>query len=261
MTAVPGQPAISVRDISKSYDTARREPIRAVQSVTFDVRNGEFLSVVGHSGCGKSTLLKIISGLLAPTSGTVEVLGKKVESPLRNVGFVFQNPLLMPWRTVAQNVNLPLELLGLRSEDYSRKAGELMQTVKLEGFEQLFPRELSGGMQQRAAIARALINDPPILLMDEPFGSLDELTREEMSIELLRVSEEMKKTVVFVTHSVPEAVLLGDRVVVLSPRPSTIALDLPIDIPRPRDSSIRSNEKYLKYCESIRRSLGLLWAK
>jgi NitT/TauT family transport system ATP-binding protein len=253
--------AILALDISKSFNTSRGDSIEAIQSVTFEVHEGEFLSIVGHSGCGKSTLLKIISGLVAPTSGSMTVFGKTVTSPLGNVGFVFQNPLLMPWRTALENLMLPVELLNLDDKEYHARATRLIETVGLEGFEELYPRELSGGMQQRVALARALINDPPILLMDEPFGSLDELTREEMAIELLRVTEEMKKTVVFVTHSVSEAVLLGDRVLVLSPRPSTVVKDLRISTPRPRDSSMRTSVQYLDYCESVRTSLGLVWAK
>jgi NitT/TauT family transport system ATP-binding protein len=248
---------VTVRDISKSYATSRRGRLVAIEQVSLEVSEGEFVSIIGHSGCGKTTLLKIIAGLVRPTEGTVYAEGHEVKSPLRDIGIVFQNPMLMPWRTVMANVLLPIELLGRRTDEYRERALELLRILGLDGFHELYPRELSGGMQQRAAIARALIHDPAILLLDEPFGSLDELTREQMGIELLRMTEKMRKTVVFVTHSVPEAVMLADRVVVLSPRPATVKMDLEISNPRPRDGSIRTDAAYIGYCETVRRALGV----
>jgi len=252
---------ISLSDVSKTYPTSRGGSVEALKSVRLEVSEGEFVSIVGKSGCGKTTLLKIIAGLVPPSGGSVRVSGQVVASPLKSVGFVFQDPLLMPWRTALQNVLLPVELTKGDPRRYEGRALELMARAGLSGFERMRPRELSGGMQQRVGIARALILDPSILLMDEPFGSLDELTREEMSLELLRTIRTMNKTVVFVTHSVSEAVLLSDRVVVLSPRPATIQLDMWVEYQGPRDASIRSNGDYIEYCERVRTSLGLSASK
>lgn len=249
------QPAISLQGVSKTYRTSKGEAVEAVRSVSLEVREGEFVCMVGHSGCGKTTLLRIISGLTTPTKGEVTVLGERVSEPSSRVGLVFQNPTLMPWRRVWDNVLLPAELLGRDRADSEERARGLLETVGLTGFENVYPRELSGGMQQRVSLARALVHDPPILLMDEPFGSLDELTREEMAVELLRITQAVHKTVVFVTHSLSEAVLLGDRVIVLSPRPSTIWLDLEVDAPRPRDASFMSDPSFLAQCTRVRQAL------
>ena len=254
------KPMVSIRDVSKTYATSQGDDLLALERVSLEVSEGEFISLIGHSGCGKTTLVKIIAGLVPPTGGEVVVAQKEVTAPLRDVGIVFQHPLLMPWRTVLGNVLLPIELLGMDIVRYRRRALDLLDSLGLANFQNLYPRELSGGMQQRAAIARALIHDPPLLLLDEPFGALDELTREGMAIELLRATENLRKTVVFVTHSVPEAVLLSDRVVVLSPRPATVKLELQISIPRPRVASIRTNDRYLAYCETLRRALGIVIA-
>lgn len=247
---------MSAEGISKVFDTASGERVQAIEEVSLKVERGEFVSVVGHSGCGKTTLLKIISGLVAPTTGTVSVLGGRVSAPLTSVGHVFQNPLLMEWRDSLRNILLPVELMGKGGQGFERRAAELMKSLKLEGFEKMYPRELSQGMQQRVSIARALIHDPSVVLMDEPFGALDELTREEMGVELLQSKEIAGKTTLFVTHSVPEAVLLGDRVVVLSPRPSRVVLDLRVDIPRPRTAAVRGDAKFTAYCEEVRSSLA-----
>lgn len=249
--------AIEVRNVSKTYKPSTGKPVLAIQDVSFTVRRGEFLSIVGRSGCGKSTLLKMVAGLLPISSGSVRVFGTEVTKPLGGVGFVFQHALLLPWRSTLDNVLLPAELIGESPEKYRARAEDLISTVGLEGFEKSLPRGLSTGMQQRVAIARALLLDPDILLMDEPFAALDELTREEMSSELLRVSQEMGKTVLFVTHSVPEAVMMGDRVVLLSERPSVVKLDLAIKLPRPRFDSMRTSEDYLRYCEEVRSALGV----
>jgi NitT/TauT family transport system ATP-binding protein len=247
--------AIQVLNLRKTYRAPSGRTVDAIGDVSFSANEGEFVSIVGRSGCGKSTLLKIVAGLLDSSSGVVRVFGSEVRSPLDNVGFVFQHPLLLPWRSALDNILLPSELVGKNRDDFRARALELISTVGLDGFEKAHPRGLSIGMQQRVAIARALILDPPILLMDEPFASLDELTREEMSEELLRVAQAMRKTVLFVTHSIPEAVMMGDRVVLLSERPSTVQLDLKIDLARPRDDSVRTSEAYVRYCETIRSEL------
>ena len=253
----PGSPVINIDGISKVFMTSRRGKLQAIESASFSVAKGEFVSIVGHSGCGKTTLLKIAAGLLEPTAGSVRIMGRRVDSPVSSVGYVYQSPLLMPWRSVLDNILLPVELLRRRREEYAGRAYALVRTVGLSGFERLYPRELSGGMQHRVSLARALILDPEILLMDEPFGSLDELTREEISGELLKITERLGKTVLFVTHSVPEAVMLGDRVLVLSVRPSKVLDDLKIDIPRPRTPGIRSDPRLTEYCRRIRGLLGL----
>lgn len=222
-----------------------------------DVREGEFVSIVGRSGCGKTTLLKIIAGLLAPTRGSAKVLGAEVTGPLGSVGVVFQNPLLMPWRSVKGNVMLPAELTGRDTRSLEARARDLLRLAGLSGFEALRPRELSGGLQQRVSLVRAILLDPGILLMDEPFGSLDELTREEMAMDLLRITQALKKTTVFVTHSVTEAVMLSDRVVVLTPRPSTIRATIPIGLPRPRSPGLRSSPDFQVYCDKIRSAIGV----
>jgi NitT/TauT family transport system ATP-binding protein len=248
---------VSVSSVSKEFRSSKGDRIQAIKEISLHVSKGEFVSIVGHSGCGKTTLLKIVAGLLRPTSGSVTVDGKLVSKPLTEVGMVFQHPLLMPWRTVIANVKLPAELLGRDTPDQTRRAEDLLSTFGLSSFGHLYPKELSGGMQQRAALARALVHDPSLLLLDEPFGPLDELTREEMGIELARTTESLKKTVLFVTHSVPEAVLLSDRVIVLSPRPSTSRMELPIPLGRPRRPSVRSDPEYLRCCETLRRALGV----
>ena len=192
------------------------------------------MTLVGRSGCGKSTLLRIVAGLIAPSSGTVAIAGRGVSGARRDVSLVFQRPALLPWRNVIDNVLLPVEILRLPKRDYRPVAADLLALVGLEGFERRYPYELSGGMQQRVALCRALIQDPQVLLMDEPFAALDALTREEMSLELQRIWSEHKKTIVFVTHSIQEAVLLADRVVAMSPRPGRIVRTVDVRLPRPR---------------------------
>ena len=251
------QPAISLNNVSKEFRSSSGRTLPVLSQVSLDVQPGEFLSIIGHSGCGKTTTLRIISGLLRPTSGEALVDGKRVAKPVNDVGIVFQTPLLMPWLNTLKNVLLPIDLLGKDPRQHAAHARELLRVVGLAGMEDLYPRELSGGMQQRVAIARALIHEPSILLMDEPFGSLDELTREEMAMQLLEITEKLKKTVVFVTHSIQEAVLLSDRVVVLSPRPSTVKTDLKISLPRPRSISLTTEREYLQLCQVLRASLGL----
>lgn len=248
---------IEVAKISKTYAGGSERSVMAIQDLSFDVREGELVSIVGRSGCGKSTLLKIVAGLLQPSSGSVRVFGVEVDAPLKNVGFVFQHPHLLPWRSTIDNILLPAELIGQPKERFMKRGSELVSIIGLTGFENTLPKGLSIGMQQRVAIARALLLDPPILLMDEPFAALDELTKEEMSSELLRVAQRVGKTVLFVTHNISEAVMMGDRVLLLSPRPATLSLDVEIRIPRPRYDDVRTSEAFIQYCEEIRAALGL----
>jgi len=223
-------------------------PVEALSGISLTVAPGEFVSVVGPSGCGKSTLLRIIAGLRPATSGTVTVNGAEVARPIANVGMVFQAPVLLKWRTILDNVLLPVELAGLSAASYRQRALELLRLVGLGDFAMKRPNELSGGMQQRAAICRALLLDPPLLLMDEPFGALDAMTRDDMNLELLRIWGEgpgcvaPRKTILFVTHSIQEAVLLSDRVVVMSARPGRIAAVQDIGLPRPRTIETRASE-------------------
>jgi NitT/TauT family transport system ATP-binding protein len=251
-------PIIRLRDVSKVYRSSDGATLTALQGITLAIPAGEFVSVVGPSGCGKSTLLRMIAGLDAPSAGEVAVGGTPVLAPIPSVGIVFQDPLLMPWRTVLDNVMVPLEILRRGGAGERGLALELLALVGLEGFERRYPRELSGGMQQRAAIARALVHNPPLLLMDEPFGALDEITREQMGRELLRIWEETGKTIVFITHSIAESVFLSDRVVVMSPRPGVIRADVIVELPRPRVAKVRASPRYVDYCQEIRAQLGLI---
>ncbi len=209
-------------------------PVEALSEISLDAAQEEFVSVLGPSGCGKSTLLRLIAGLIAPTSGEVFVHGKQVDGPNPEVGIVFQSPVLLPWRTVLGNIELQVEVRGLDRAIYREKARELLRLVGLEGFEGSYPYQLSGGMQQRVSLCRALIHNPPLLLMDEPFGALDALTREQMNLELQRVWMETKKTVLFITHSIAEAVFLSDRVAIVTPRPGRIRTIISVSLERPR---------------------------
>jgi NitT/TauT family transport system ATP-binding protein len=206
----------------------------ALAEISFEVYQGELICFVGPSGCGKSTLLRVLGGLLEPTHGCVHLRGRPCDGPCDDIGIVFQKPNLMPWRTALRNITLPLELEGEDKEVARREAVELIHLMGLAGFAQSFPSQLSGGMAQRVSIARALVHDPEILLLDEPFGALDALTRERMNLELLHIWETRDKTVIMVTHNIQEAILLADRVLVLSPRPGRITADIPITLPRPR---------------------------
>ena len=228
---------ITVNAVSKVFEDASGDTggaVEAIRKVDFRVRSGEFVSLLGPSGCGKSTLLDIVGGLEHPTSGEVIIEGQRVEEPHPKVAMVFQLMSVFPWRTAIQNVGFGLELKGVQEKARKEKAHEVIQLVGLEGFEDKYPSQLSGGMNQRLAIARALAIDPDILLMDEPFGSLDEQTRFLMGLELLRIWEETKKTILFVTHSIAEAIQLSDRVLVMSARPSVIRKEILIPLPRPR---------------------------
>jgi NitT/TauT family transport system ATP-binding protein len=238
--------------VRKAYPLPGKAPLLAVDQLTFAVREQEFTSILGPSGCGKSTLLKMTAGIMPVTGGRVSVNGRPVTEPVSNIGMVFQNPVLVKWRSVLDNVLLPIEILHRPRREYVQPALDLIRLVGLHGFEDRLPVELSGGMQQRVSICRALITDPPLLLMDEPFGALDALTREDMNLELLRIWEARKKTVLFVTHSIPEAVFLSDKVIVLSPRPSRVARIFDIALARPRDPAVWYTKEFGEHCEAIR---------
>ena len=248
---------IDYENLHKVYNSGK-DKVVALEEVSFSVAEAEFVTVVGRSGCGKSTLLKITAGLLSSTAGSVRVAGAPVLGPLTNIGIVFQSPVLLAWRRALDNVLLQIESRKLNVEHYREKALQLLELSGLKGFEYKYPNELSGGMQQRVSISRALIHDPPLLLMDEPFGALDAITRDEMNIELLRIWHGAKKTVLFITHSIPEAVFLGDRVVVMTPRPGKVAEIINIDLPRPRTTTIRDETQFTSYVKQIRKSLGVL---
>lgn len=229
--------AIRVNNLSLTF-ADKNGGLRALQNVSFDVARQEFVCILGPSGSGKTTLLRVIAGLLKPTRG--EIMFEDTPEALHppRVGLVFQQANLMPWRTALENIILPLELVGIPSEQARPRAEELIAQVGLQGFENSWPRDLSGGMAQRVAIARSLIQDPDLLLLDEPFGSLDALTREKMGAELLQLWQARRKTVIMVTHSISEALLLSDRVLVLSSRPGTVVMDLPVLLPRPRNPEV-----------------------
>ena len=232
------------------------EGLHVLSDISFSVDVEEFVCVLGPSGSGKSTLLRILAGLLPPTHGEVFYSGERLNGPRREIGFVFQKANLMPWRTVLENITLPLELQQVPSGQAQAQAQELVNLVGLEGFEETLPRDLSGGMAQRVAIARALVHDPGVLLLDEPFGALDALTRERMGAELMRIWQARRKTVVMVTHAIPEAIFLADRVLVLSPRPGRLRLDLAINLPRPRQEEVRYTPAFGELAQRLRAAIG-----
>lgn len=252
---------IAFDGVDKIYGTdATEETVTALQNIDLGLESGEFVSVVGPSGCGKTTLLHLAAGILEPTNGVVEIDGIDVHSPEHdrsNLGLVFQQPVALEWRTVRKNVLLPVQILSdngalEESMDYYReRADELLSLVGLEGFEDAYPNELSGGMQQRVTITQALIYDPSVLLMDEPFGSLDAMTKAQLNLELLRIWEETKKTVLFITHDLNEAVFLSDRVVILSPRPGEIIDTIEIDLPRPRTEETRGSDRFVELSTEV----------
>jgi NitT/TauT family transport system ATP-binding protein len=247
-------PLLSANDLAVWFPNGNGG-LHAIDQVSFDVSPKEFVCIVGPSGSGKTTLLRLLAGLLRPTRGEVRLEGQPLRRPRRRTGFVFQQANLMPWRTVLQNIELPLDLEGQTAGSARRRAGELLSLVGLEGFEAAYPRDLSGGMAQRVAIARALVHDPDLLLLDEPFGSLDALTRERMAAELMRIWDARHVTVVLVTHSISEAVLLADRVLVLSARPGRLVLDLPIDLPRPRTLEVSYTAEYGELARRVRAAI------
>lgn len=244
---------ISVEGLYKEYRPKNSSPVSALEDINLTVKQGEFISIVGPSGCGKTTLLKILAGLHDITKGNVTLAGQKVSGPSRNIGMVFQSATLLPWKTIAENIMVPIDIQKLDKEEYAQRAEELIKLVDLQDFKDKYPSQLSGGMQQRAGICRALVHDPQVLLMDEPFGALDAMTREFMNLELLKIWSESQKTVVLVTHSIPEAVLLSDRVVVLSARPGRLAEIVDIDLPRPRTMDSLGTPEAVEYLQRIRR--------
>jgi NitT/TauT family transport system ATP-binding protein len=241
---------VSVAGVAKSFHRGKAVT-RALSAVDLTLHEGEFVAVVGPSGCGKSTLLRLIAGLIAPSAGSVELDGRKVSAPQTNLGVVFQSPVLLDWRTVLENVLVQLELRGMDPAAYKDRAMQLLGRVGLAEFADRFPRELSGGMRQRTALVRALIHDPPFLLMDEPFGALDALTREQMRLDLEALWMETGKTVLFITHSIDEAVLLADRVIVMSARPGQVEREIPIGMPRPRGLAGRRAPEFMAATNAI----------
>ena len=248
---VKTDPILVIRGLCASF-TDRNGVLHVLEDISFEVPKGQFLCIVGPSGSGKSTLLRVLAGLLNPSSGVVEAADVRVAGPQPNLGIVFQDANLMGWRTVRENIGLPLELKGLSNGASARQIESMIELIRLQGFQETLPADLSGGMAQRVAIARALISEPDILLMDEPFGSLDAITRERMGEELLTIWGQQHKTIVMVTHDISEAVYLGDRVLVLSPRPAKIRLDLQIDLPRPRMTESRYTKEFGELASKIR---------
>jgi NitT/TauT family transport system ATP-binding protein len=246
---------IAVRGLAKEYASAGGA-VLALQAIDFAIPEGAFVAVVGPSGCGKSTLLKILAGLLPVSRGSALLRGSPIAGPRRDIGVVFQAPVLFPWRTILDNVLLPVDVQRLGRAAHQRRAEELLALVGLDGFERRYPAELSGGMQQRAAIVRALVHEPAMLLMDEPFGALDAMTREQMNVELQRIWMEKRKTVLFITHSIAEAVYLADRVLVMTPRPGRIMDDLAVPFPRPRPLDIVNTPPFGDLVRRIRARFG-----
>ena len=252
--------AVCVTKVSKRY-LSRLAAVHAVENVSLTIGAGEFVSIVGPSGCGKSTLLNMVAGLISTPEGTIEVLGKRVTGPVTELGIVFQQHLLLPWRTVMQNVMLQIEVRHRRKSEYVDRARELLDRAGIAEFANRFPDELSGGMNQRAAICRALIHDPELLIMDEPFGALDAMTRDQMGLDFHRLSRKEGKSVLFVTHSISEAIFLSNKVIVMSARPGHVVATIPIELGRERHLNIREEPVFTKYARQIRElfeSMGVL---
>ena len=243
---------ITTESLSKTYHTKAGDAVLALDHVSMEIDEGEFVSVVGPSGCGKTTMLRILAGLIPDYAGRVEVEGTPITGPNRDVAVVFQDANLLPWRNVVDNVLLPIEIRRLNKAKFREKAAELIEMVGLSGFETKLPAELSGGMRQRVSIARALIQEPKILLLDEPFGALDAMTRDIMNLELSRIASATGKTVLLITHSITEAVFLSDRVLVMSPRPGRVTETIDIELPRPRSIDIVSTAEFGAYTAQIR---------
>lgn len=247
---------IRIAGLEKRFSSRSGEIVNALSSVNLNIGEHEFVSVVGPSGCGKTTLLRILAGLESSSSGTAQFDGRAISGPRDDVGVVFQQSVLLPWNTVLDNILLPAQLKGDTSPAATGRAEQLLSFMGLQDFARKYPYELSGGMQQRVSICRALMRNPKVLLMDEPFGALDAMTRESMNLELMRVWSEEKKTVIFITHSIPEAVLLGDRVVVMSPRPGRISEIITVDIARPRTLHTMGTPRFGQLCDQIRSIFG-----
>jgi len=249
------RPVLEATDLAMTFSSPEN-PLEALEQATFAVHEYEFVSIIGPSGCGKSTLLRIMAGLVRPTRGTATLDGAPIDGPSVSVGIVFQQANLMPWRSALRNVSLPLEVLHRPSEECRRKAQEMLEVVGLQGFEDALPRELSGGMGQRVALARALVHDPKVLLLDEPFGALDAMTRERMNWELVRIWQRQHNTVLMVTHSIPEAIYLSDRVLIMSARPGRIKREVAIDLARPRHPEIAYSPRSLELNRLLHEALG-----
>lgn len=248
--------AIQIRNVSKIYVNNQGEKIEALSHVDLDIHEGEFISLLGPSGCGKSTLLRIIADLLEPTEGTIHIHEQTPRDirMAKKFGIVFQTPVLYDWRTVRRNICMPMEIVGIPKKERTRRIDHQLELVGLKDFGKKYPFELSGGMQQRVGIARALALEPEILLMDEPFSALDEFTREKLNEDLLKIWGETKKTIIFVTHNISESVFLSDKVVVLSPHPGRVSAVVDIDLPRPRRAELRESPEFYDYVSKIRHS-------
>jgi NitT/TauT family transport system ATP-binding protein len=255
MNHSPGEPILQINHLSTIFPDGNNG-LHALDDISFSVYAEQFVCVLGPSGSGKTTLLRILAGLLPPTQGEIVFSGSSQKAPRHGVGMVFQKANLMPWRTVLENILLPLEIQHVPHSIAIEKATALVELVGLAGFESSLPRDLSGGMAQRVAIARALIHEPDLLLLDEPFGSLDALTRERMGTELVRIWQARRKTVIMVTHSISESLFLADRVLVLSPRPGRLRLDLPVDLPRPREDDIRYSPAFSELARQVRAAIA-----
>ena len=253
--AIQTSQPIQIREVSKVYQAADSTPVHALDRISLDVRPGEFVAIVGPSGCGKSTLLRIVAGLDNATGGQVLIDGSVVNRPTANAGFVFQAAVLLPWRSVLNNVTLPMVVKKKAGKEATERARGLLESFGLGGFENKYPGELSGGMQQRVAIARALVSDPVLLLMDEPFGALDALTREQLNVDLSRLTHESKKTTLFVTHSIAEAVLLADRVVVFGARPGRVLADIRVPFEKPRTLAMSETPEFAALAARVRHVL------
>jgi NitT/TauT family transport system ATP-binding protein len=250
----PRPPFLEARQVSMVFDN-QNGGLQALKHINYAVEDGQFVALLGPSGCGKTTLLRLMAGLLEPTEGQMLFRGQPITGPVPDAGIVFQKANLMPWRSALENILLPLQIRGVPSEPALAAAQQMITRVRLEGFEETLPRDLSGGMAQRVAIARALIQDPGLLLLDEPFGSLDALTREKMGLELLRIWQEHRITAILVTHSISEAILLADRVLVLTPRPGQVQLDLPVTLPRPRQRDMRYTPEFSELSRQLRSAI------
>ena len=249
---------IELRAVEKQYRTLDKRMIVALSPTTMTIKDREFISIVGPSGCGKTTLLNMVSGLIPPSGGEILFRGSRQSGPSSELGLVFQRPVLLPWRRVIDNVLLPVEVMGLQPRaKYLDRARELLAMIGLGGFENAYPRELSGGMQQRAAIARTLVYDTSVLLMDEPFAALDAMTREDLNLELLRIWRESRKTILFVTHGIQEAVFLATRVVVLTAGPARMADNFEVALPHPRTLEMKTHEAFGEYVRRLYRLLGM----
>ncbi|MCL4553755.1 MAG: ABC transporter ATP-binding protein [Actinobacteria bacterium] len=248
---------IAIKNLTKVFVSTKGEQVTALEGLSLDIAPHTFVTVVGPSGCGKTTLLMIVAGLEFYSEGQVLLDGKAVCGPSDDVGIVFQRPVLLPWKTVMENTMLPAMVRGLKDGHYRERAVELLRQVGLEGFIGHYPSELSGGMAQRNAITRALVLDPRLLLMDEPFGALDAITRDRMMLQLTELWESTRKAVLFITHNIQEAVFLADRVIVMSPRPGRIIADVPVDLPRPRDLDVMSHPRFVELTSRIRERLEI----